>query len=59
MKKHIKKLGMALILLGIAILAANTAWGHGDANWLLFLSLGIIVAGVVVHVTGIKRESKY
>jgi LPXTG-motif cell wall-anchored protein len=49
-------LGIALIVVGTLTLVATRIDGMTNHNWLLLMGLLLIVAGIVLHVRGIKHE---
>ena len=59
MKFLVKYIGLGLIALGFLFLAALHLLHLNFINWLLLTALGIIIAGLVVHVWLLKRESRY
>ena len=54
-----KNIGIALIAVGSLMLILLQVCRFTFVNALLLLPLGIIIAGVVIHVWMIKRESRY
>lgn len=59
MNKRIKNLGIALIALGIIILVTDYIAGWSHINILQLSALAIIIAGAVVHIIYIKKDSEY
>lgn len=59
MRRYKDKLGLALVCLGVLLLAVSFAFGLTVHDWLLFLSLLLIVVGVIVFVWMLKRQSRY
>lgn len=55
-KRHI---GLALTVVGALTLAVSYIAGWTNYNAVLLLGLGLVVAGVVLHVAVLKSESKY
>ena len=55
----LKRLGLGLVFLGVALLAALYFFHFTFVNVLLLSCLGVVLAGVVVYVWGQKRESPY
>ena len=55
--KHL--LGMLLIVLGVAMTTAAYLLGWTVYNWITLPCLITIIAGVVIHVISLKRQSKY
>ena len=54
-----KNIGLGLILLGSIMLAAQHLARFTMVNALLVVPLIFIVAGLVIHVWGMKRDSNY
>jgi len=54
-----KYIGIALIVVGSLMLILLQVCHFTFVNALLLLPLGFIIAGVVIHVWMIKRESRY
>ena len=52
-------LGIALIVVGALTLVVTRIDSLSNHNWLLLTGLLLIVAGIVLHIRGIKRESNY
>lgn len=44
---------------GVLLLAIGWALDWLNHNWYLFLCLALVLAGVVLHVWRLKRESRY
>lgn len=59
MSRYKDKLGLALVFLGVLLLAVSFAFGLTVHDWILFLSLLLIIIGVIVYVWMLKRQSKY
>lgn len=59
MSRYKDKLGLSLVCLGVLLLAVSFAFGLTVHDWILFLSLLLIVIGVIVYVWMLKRQSKY
>ncbi len=59
MTKSLKQYGgVALIVIGaILLLSEYLKWLCG--NWVLLAGLSCVIAGVCVHIYGIKRDGKY
>lgn len=55
----IKRLGLGLVFLGVALLATLYFLHFTVVNVLLLSCLAVIVVGVVVYVWGQKLESRY
>ena len=55
MKRLLGRTGLPLVYLGVALEAAYVAFSLDGHNWLLALSLLLIVAGIVGYVAGEKR----
>ena len=51
--------GIALMLLGVAVLAALHLTGFTIVNQLLLVPLVLILAGLILSVWSVKRESRY
>ncbi|MCR5197823.1 MAG: hypothetical protein K6D55_03425 [Prevotella sp.] len=56
LKKHV---GMGLMLVGVALLVVLHLQHLTFVNTLLFIPLGLILLGLVLHVWAMKRESRY
>ena len=56
LKKHV---GMGLMLVGVALLVVLHLQHLTFVNTLLFVPLGLILLGLVLHVWAMKRESRY
>jgi len=52
-------LGIAFIVVGALTLVVTRIDSLSNHNWLLLTGLLLIVAGIVLHIRGIKRESNY
>ena len=59
MSRYKDKLGLALVCLGVLLLAVSFAFVLTVHDWILFLSLLLIIIGVIVYVWMLKRQSKY
>lgn len=59
MKLSKRHAGLVLIALGLLTFAVSYAAGWTNANAALFLGLGLVVAGTVLHVAIQKRDSNY
>ena len=59
MKKYTQNIGIILILIGACTLILTRLSTLSTHNWLLITGLLFIVAGIILHIRGIKRESKY
>ncbi len=59
MKSAIKYLGLTLILLGVAALVGIHLIGFPMANNLILIPFALIVAGAVIYVWRVKKESRY
>ncbi|MBS5895516.1 hypothetical protein [Segatella buccae] len=55
MKRLLGRAGLPLVYLGVALEVAYVAFSLDGHNWLLALSLLLIVAGIVGYVAGEKR----
>ncbi len=53
-----KRIGLPLIFLGVIILIIYTLLGLCN-NILLILSILFIIAGIILYVLALKKESKY
>ncbi len=51
--------GIVLIVIGALTLAATRFGSQSAHNWLLALGLLCIVAGIILYIIGIKRDSRY
>ena len=56
LKKHV---GMGLMLVGVTLLVVLHLQHLTFVNMLLFVPLGLILLGLVLHVWAMKRESRY
>ena len=52
-------LGIGFIVVGALTLVVTRIDSLSNHNWLLLTGLLLIVAGIVLHIRGIKRESNY
>ncbi len=52
-------LGITLVILGVLMLTVGYALGWTDSNVLLLTAAAMVVAGAVLHVYMLKKESKY
>lgn len=59
MKNRLKDIGIALVTIGALLLVASYFAGWTDNNKVLLSGLGLIMAGIIMHVAAIKHESKY
>lgn len=59
MKNRLKDIGIALVTIGAMLLVASYFAGWTDNNKVLLSGLGLIMAGIIMHVAAIKHESKY
>ena len=59
MKSFLKYLGLALILLGVSLLVALHLLHITFITKLLLIPFIMVMAGVVIYVWQLKRESKY
>ncbi len=59
MKKYVKNLGLGMVCVGALSLIIGYATSLTDHNALLISAAVLIVAGLVLHVYLMKRESKY
>lgn len=59
MNKHGKKLGSALFFLGLIALTFNYIAGLSDVNSLQLTALATMIAGTVLTVISIKKDSEY
>lgn len=55
MKRLLGRAGLPLVYLGVALEVAYVAFSLDGHNWLIALSLLLIVAGIVGYVAGEKR----
>lgn len=53
------RLGFPLVCIGVITLVVSYFAGWTDSNALLFVCAFVIILGAVMHVMGMKRESKY
>lgn len=58
-KKHIRNAGSWLVYAGATMLVANCLFIKDSSNILQFCPLILILAGIIVHVTVLKKDSKY
>lgn len=59
MKKFAPYYGLTLIIIGVVTLTATRLRTFSSNNWLLVTGLLLIIAGIVLHVRHIKRQSEY
>lgn len=59
MKKITHHIGLILIVTGTLILAATRISQFSTHNALLLVGLFCIVAGIILHIRSIKRDSLY
>ncbi|MBR1688710.1 MAG: hypothetical protein IJ710_09335 [Prevotella sp.] len=59
MKKFAPYTGLLLIIVGTLVLVAAFAAGLTHLRSLLLGALAAIVAGIVLHIRTIKRQSRY
>jgi len=59
MKKFAPYYGLTLISIGVVTLTATRLRTFSSNNWLLVTGLLLIIAGIVLHVRHIKRQSEY
>ncbi len=59
MKKISTYIGLYLIILGAIVLALTRFHALMGYNSLLLCGLGLIVAGIVLHIYAVKRRSNY
>ena len=59
MKKIPHFSGLFLIIIGTLVLLLTRFHSLASHNWLLLTGLCCIVAGIVLHIRSIKRESQY
>lgn len=59
MKEHIKKAGIAIVIIGALLLVASYTFGWNDINSVQFTGLGLIITGILLHIIILKRESRY
>ena len=55
MNTLLKNLGVLLIILGTIILVLSFLFNWGDYNWLHALALGVMIAGLNVHIVISKK----
>lgn len=53
------RLGFPLVCIGVIALVISFFAGWTDNNGLLFACAFVIIVGAIMHVVGMKRESKY
>lgn len=51
--------GLTYMLMGVALMVALHVYGLTFSNFLLLVTLGLVLLGFVVHVWTLKRESRY
>ena len=59
MKKLLRHSGIALVVIGGLMLVASQLAGWTDINGVQQVGLGLIIAGIFVHVAIVKRQSQY
>lgn len=59
MKSLIKYTGLALVILGVAILVALFHYGLTFVNKLMAIPFFFILSGIVIFVWRLKKESRY
>ena len=59
MKKLLRHSGIALVVIGGLTLVASQLAGWTDINGVQQAGLGLIIAGIFVHVAIVKRQSQY
>ena len=59
MKKHIKNIGLILIILGTLVLISTRLSTFSTHNELLLTGLFCIIAGIYLHIRSIKNDSLY
>ena len=59
MKRYVKNLGLGLACVGALSLIVGYAAGLTDHNAMLISAAVLIVAGLILHVYLMKKESKY
>ncbi|MBR4925661.1 MAG: hypothetical protein IKZ61_07915 [Prevotella sp.] len=52
-------IGMASVYLGTLLLVVSFLLGWTSSNFVLFLSLFLIIAGVIAHVVILKQNHQY
>ena len=55
MNTLLKNLGVLLIILGTIILVLSFLFNWEDYNWLHALALGVMIAGLIVHIVISKK----
>ncbi len=59
MKKYMKFLALALIIAGLALFMLRSIAEWARTNAALFAALALIAAGIAVHTSACKKESRY
>ncbi len=59
MKKVTPFLGIILIIIGTLALFSTRLQALANANWPLYTGLLLIIAGIILHIHSIKRDSRY
>ena len=59
MKNYLKYLGLAFLVLGVLLLVVGHFLSWTSHNLFLFLILGLVLAGLVIHVCLMKKNDKY
>lgn len=59
MKELIKYAGILIIIIGVALLVLTHITQLDTHNWLLASGLLLVVAGIILHIRSIKKESNY
>ena len=57
--KVVRYVGLAYMLLGVAVLAVLHIYGLTFSNRLLLICLSFVILGFIIHVWTIKKQSKY
>ena len=56
---YMKYAGIAAIMLGVLLLVLGFFFGWTTHNWFLIPCLLFVIAGAIIHVVVMKKESKY
>lgn len=59
MKKRLKDIGISLVVIGALLLVTSHFAGWTDNNRVQLSGLGLIIAGIIVHVAAVKHDSRY
>ncbi|NPE25771.1 hypothetical protein HPS54_09635 [Prevotella sp. PCHR] len=58
-RKYISDIGLWLVYAGLTMLITCSLFIRSNVNTMLFLSVFLVIVGIIVHVLATKKESKY